>query len=565
MDVAIDYDVPESFNMASVLVDKHVAEGRGDRVAIYHRDETISYRDLQRRVNQAGNMLRNRGIEIEDRVILLMADKPEFIETYVGAMKIGAVPVPINVASTAEQVAYYVSDSRAAAVVLDADLLPRLGLDTNDFRYLKQVLVVGGGATPSPQPSPKGRGSDASSPQPSSRGRGGDASSSVLGPRSSVLGPRSSVLSYEEERAAASEELETEPTHRDDPSYWLYSSGTTGDPKGTVHLHRDMVHCTGTWLENVARPRPDDIYYTASKLPFSYGLVNGLYQPLLAGVATVLVSEPSNAAVVADTVKRYRPTLVFSVPTLYNLILREKEAGKLDADFSSVRMCVSAGEALPAAIWDRWRETFGLELLDGIGSTEFGYIYIQSLPGECRPGATGRVLPGYEAQIRDEDGELVPEGESGELYMKSESFAAYYWKKRDKTRDTFRGPWLKTGDRYRRDSDGYYYYEGRMDDMIKVGAQWVSPFEVEGVLLRHSGVAECAVVGCEDAEGLTKPKAYVVLKGDQEPNEALVAELQDHSKTELDPYFYKYPRWIEFTSALPKTPTGKIQRFKLRG
>ncbi len=475
--VVIDYEVPEDFNMASLLVDKHVAEGRGDRVAIYYRDETITYRDLQRRVNKAGNMLRDRGIEIENRIILLMADKPQFIETYVGAMKIGAVPVPINVASTPEQVAYYVSDSRATAVVVDEELLPRLGLDINDFQYLKQVVVVGDGVAPSPTSSPRGGGG---------------------------VGPYAAAFD------AASDA-------------------------------------------------------TASKLPFSYGLVNGLYQPLLAGVATVLVSEPSNATVVAETVRRYRPTIVFSVPTLYNLILREKETGQLDPDFLSVRMCVSAGEALPAAIWDRWLETFGLELLDGIGSTEFGYIYIQSLPGQCRAGATGRVLPGYEAEIRDEEGDLLPDGESGELYMKSESFAAYYWKKRDKTRDTFRGPWLKTGDRYRRDGDGYYYYEGRMDDMIKVGAQWVSPFEVEGALLRHAAVAECAVVGCDDADGLTKPKAYVVLKGGHAPGEDLVRALQDHSKAELDPHFYKYPRWIEFTGALPKTPTGKIQRFKLRG
>ncbi len=525
----IAYDVPETFNMASVLVDKHVEEGRGDRVAIYHGEATITFRELQRRVNKAGNMLRNRGIEIEDRVILLMADRPQFIETYVGAMKIGAVPVPINVMSTPEEIAYYVADSRARAVVTDASLEPRLSEVRGGLRYLKQVFVVG-----SPPP-----------PQSSATGRGG-------------------LLSYEDEFAVASDELETEPTSRDDPSYWLYSSGTTGQPKGTVHLHRDMVYCTGNWIEHVSKPTPDDIYYTASKLPFSYGLVNGLYQPLLAGVPTVLVSELSSAAVVAATVKRYRPTILFSVPTLYSLILREHEAGNLDLDLSSLRMCISAGEALPAAIYDRWLETFGLELLDGIGSTEFGYIYIQNLPGRARTGSSGQVLPGYEAKILDEDENPAPDGEIGELYMKSESFASSYWKKRDRTRDTFRGPWLKTGDRYRRDADGYYFYAGRGDDMFKTSGQWVSPIEVEGVLLRHNAVAEAAVVSCGDGDGLLKPKAFVVLKAGRQPIPELTTTLQDHCKAELAPDYYKYPRWIEFVPDLPKTATGKIQRYKLR-
>jgi len=542
----IDFDVPETFNMATVLGDRHVEEGRGDRVAIYYGDETITYRELQRRVNKAGNMLRGGGIEIEDRVMLLMADRPQFIETYVGAMKIGAVPIPVDVRSSPEEVAYYVDDSRAAAIVVDRDLEGHLG-DRHRFRYLKQVFVVGGD-TPSPQPSPRGRGGDPG-------GRGGD---------SSVLSPQSSVLSYEQELAAASDELETEPTHRDDASYWLYSSGTTGQPKGTIHLHRDMVYCTGTWIQQVSKPTPSDIYYTASKLPFSYGLVNGLYQPLLAGVATVLVSEPSNAVALTETVKRYRPTIIFSVPTLYNLILREKEAGNLDPDFSSVRMCISAGEALPAAIYERWLETFGLELLDGIGSTEFGYIYIQNLPGQARPSASGQVLPGYEARILDEDENPVPDGEIGELYMRSDSFAASYWKKRERSKDTFRGPWLKTGDRYRRDGDGYYYYAGRGDDMFKTSGQWVSPIEVEGALLRHPSVAEAAVIGVTDSDGLSKPKAFVVLKPGHEAGPQLVAVLQDHSKTLLAPDYYKYPRWVEFVGELPKTATGKIQRYKLR-
>lgn len=530
MDVQIDFDVPEIFNMATVLVDRHVEEGRGDRVAIYSGAEVIRYGDLLRRVNRAGNMLLDAGTEIEDRVVLYMADRPQFIESYVGAMKIGAVPVPINAVSPPEDVAYYLNDSRAAAIIVDAELEERIAQQGATFRYLKRVFVRGGAG----------------------------------GASRSVLGPKGAVLSYEDAFAAAPEALDPEPTSRDDPSYLFYTSGTVGRPKGTVHLHRDMVYCTGNWLMHVSKPTAVDINYSASKLPFHYGLVNGLYQPLMAGIASVVVSEPSSPQVIASTIKRFRPTIFFSVPTLYNLMLREREAGNLDLDLASLRMCISAGEALPPAIYDRWRETFGIEILDGIGSTEFGFIYIQNLPGRVRPGSSGQVLPGYDARILDEDEHPVPDGEIGELYMKSDSFAAYYLRKRDRSRDTFRGSWFKTGDLYSRDPDGYYYYAGRGDDMFKTGGQWVSPIEVEGALLRHLAVAEVAVVGCQDADGLNKPKAYVVLKAGHQAGPDLVQELQDHSKAELAPSYYKYPRWIEFVPDLPKTASGKIQRYRLR-
>jgi benzoate-CoA ligase len=325
-----------------------------------------------------------------------------------------------------------------------------------------------------------------------------------------------------------------------------------------------MVYCTGTWLKHVREPVDGDINYTVSKLPFSYGLVNGLYQPLLGGFATVLAPEaPTPQAVIAN-INRYRPTALFSVPTIYNNILREYEAGNLEVDLASVRLCISAGEALPGALYDRWRETFGVEILDGIGSTEFGYIYIQNMPGQARPGASGQVLPGYEAEIRDEDGNRVPDGETGELYMQSESFAAFYWKKRDQTRNTFRGTWLKTGDLYKRDEDGYYFYQGRADDMFKSSGQWVSPIEVEGVLLRHEAVAEAAVVPYTDDANLAKPMAFVVLKPGYEATPALAEALQQFSADRLAPNYYKHARRIEFISELPKTATGKIQRYRVR-
>lgn len=529
MTAKLDVEIPETFNMATVLVDRHVDEGRGDTVAIYSGDEVITYRELLERVNRTGNMLRNHGIEIEDRVILFMADRPQFIESYVGAMKIGAVPVPINTITESKDLEYYVNDSRAAAIVVDASLEPRVAAFRAGCRYLKQVFVVGAQGREQP----------------------GD-------------GVPAGCRSYEIEQAAASVELEAEPTHCDDPSYWLYSSGTTGKPKGTVHLHRDMVYCTGTWLGHVRKPVEGDINYSISKLPFSYGLVNGLYQPLFGGFATVLAPEPPTAQAVAANIARYRPTAIYSVPTIYNSILREYESGNLKVDLSSVRLCISAGEALPGAVYDRWLETFGIEILDGIGSTEFGYIYIQNLPGHARVDSSGQVLPGYGAQIRDEDGNVVADGETGELYMQSESFAAYYWKKRDQTRNTFRGRWLKTGDLYKRDADGYYFYQGRADDMFKSNGQWISPIEVEGVLLRHSAVAEAAVVPFTDADGLVKPMAFVVLKPGADGSESLVSALQDHAKERLAPNFFKYPRRVSFIPELPKTATGKIQRYRVR-
>jgi benzoate-CoA ligase family protein len=523
MPASLDVEIPETFNMATTLVDRHIHEGRGDHIAIYSGDQVITFAELLGRVNRTGNMLRNHGVEIEDRVIIFMPDRPEFIESYVGAMKIGAVPVPINTATDSKDLEYYVNDSRAAAIVVDRELEPRVAAFRDGCRYLKRVFVVGSGS-----------------------------------------GAPERCLSYEAEFQAASEALDPEPTHCDDPSYWLYSSGTTGRPKGTVHLQRDMVYCTANWLKHVRKPVDGDINYSVSKLPFSYGLVNALYQPLFGGFATVLAPEPPTPQAVVENIKRYRPTALYSVPTIYNSILREHEAGRLNVDLSSVRLCISAGEALPGAVYDRFLETFGVEILDGIGSTEFGYIYIQNLPGCARAASSGHVLPGYEARILDPDGDEVPVGDTGELFMQSESFAAYYWKKRDQTRNTFRGPWLKTGDLYMRDSDDYFFYMGRADDMIKSSGQWISPIEVEGILLRHEGVAEAAVVEFQDTDGLPKPMAFVVLKENFSGSAELVTELQEWVKQHVDPHFYKYPRRIAFIRALPKTATGKIQRYKLR-
>ncbi|HEY7063568.1 MAG TPA: benzoate-CoA ligase family protein [Chloroflexota bacterium] len=511
-------DVPERFNMATALVDRHLEAGRGDQVAVYYGDQQLSYWDLAALVNRTGNGLRSLGLGLEDRVVLLLPDCPEFISTFLGAMKIGAVPVPVNTLATLEDLGYYLRDSRAHAVVLAADCLERVEALRPELRHLRHVVLLGDS--------------------------------------------RPNTESFAALVGAQSAELAAAPTSRDDASYWLYSSGTTGRPKGVVHLHQDMVYCTRAYAEHVVRFGPQDISYSASKLFFSYGLVNSLYLPLWSGGAVALNPARPDAPTILETIERYRPTLFFSVPTSYAQIIREIETRAQPPDLTSLRLCVSAGEALPSPLYERWRELTGVEVLDGVGSSEIGYIAISNFPGRSHPGTSGELIPGYQARVVDEDGASVPQGEVGDLWVRSRSTAALYWNQHDRTKQTFVGEWLKTGDKYYLDEAGYYVYAGRSDDMLKVGGIWVSPMEVEAVLLAHSDVAEAAVVGVADEAGLVKPKAYVVCKNG-EGDEELARALQEWVRDRLA--HYKYPRTIEFVPELPKTATGKIQRYRLRG
>jgi len=509
--------VPDQFNMVTTLVDRHLHQGHGERVAVYYPAGQLTYAELASLVNRTGNLLGRLGVAIEERVALLLPDSPQFLATFLGAMKIGAVPVPLNLLATADDLHYYLSDSRARVVVLDADCLDRLRAVRARLPALRHVLLVG-------------------PPQPD-------------------------ALPFDELVARESDALEAAATSADDMAYWLYSSGTTGRPKGVVHLHRDMVYCTSAYAEQVVRLTPDDRSFSASKLFFSYGLVNSLYLPLWTGSAVILNPLRPEPATLLATIERYRPTVFYSVPTSYAQLIRELEArGAVPEAVRALRLCVSAGEPLPAPIYERWRALTGVEVLDGVGSTEVGYIYISNRPGRSRPGTSGELLAGYAARLVDEEGHDVPPGEPGDLWIAAPSTAARYWHQHDRTRQTMVGPWLKTGDKYVRDADGYYVYAGRSDDMLKVGGIWVSPMEVEAALLAHPAVAECAVVGLPDANGLVKPKAYVVPRG--EPSPTLVQELQEWVKGRLAPY--KYPRAIEFVAELPKTATGKIQRYRLR-
>jgi benzoate-CoA ligase len=508
--------LPAQFNVATWFVDRNVAEGRGAAPAFRCEGRTLTYADVLDEVNRAGNALGELGLGTEDRVLLLCLDGPEFVGSFWGAIKIGAVPVPVNTLLRADDWLYCLEDSRAKAVVVSAPLLAAAEPALARARHVRHVLVAGG------------------APQ--------------------------AHLSYEERLARAGADLAAAATSRDEPAFWLYSSGSTGVPKGAVHLHHDMVVCAETFARHVLGIRATDKVFSAAKLFFAYGLGNAGYFPASVGAEAVLHPHRVTPEAAFEVITRHRPTLFFASPALYAGMLAMKDASPYD--LSSLRLCVSAGEALPADLFTRWRDRFGVEIIDGIGTTEVLHMFISNRAGEVRPGSSGRPVPGYEALIVDDEGRPVPRGEIGNLRVKGDSIMAGYWNQHEKTKATLFGPWIATGDKYYEDEDGYLWYCGRSDDMLKVSGAWVSPIEVEGALVSHPAVLQAAVVGDKDAEGLVKPRAFVVLKDAAQASDALAGELKAFVKGRLAPY--KYPRWIEFRTELPMTATGKIQRFKLR-
>jgi benzoate-CoA ligase len=358
--------------------------------------------------------------------------------------------------------------------------------------------------------------------------------------------------------ARGSPALDAEPTSRDAPAFWLYSSGSTGAPKGCVHLQHDMVVCAALFARGVLNITERDRCLSVAKLFFAYGLGNAGYFPLAVGATSILMPGPPAPAAVYAAIARHRPTIFSSVPTGFAMLLAQDG----DFDLSSIRVAVSAGEALPAPLYHRFKARFGIDILDGIGSTEALHMFTSNRPGAIRPGSSGLIVPGYAAAILDEQKQPVPAGEMGDLWISGDSICAAYWNQHEKTKGTIEGQWIRTGDRYRQDEAGFFWHGGRSDDMLKVGGQWVSPIEVETALLAHAAVHECAVVGREDADALTKPMAFVVLRAGVEASPALAAELQQFVRQTLPDY--KRPRWVEFLAELPRTPTGKVQRFKLR-
>ena len=506
-------NLPDAFNAADYFVDRNVREGRGGKIAVRCEERTLTYGQVQAGVNRFGNMLQALGVRMEERVALLLLDTEVYPQAFFGAIKMGAVPVCLNTLMRAKDFEFFLNDSRAQVLVVDASLRERIEPIREQLRFLRQVVIANGE-------------------------------------------PRPGELGLDLLLAAQSAELAAAPTCPDDACFWLYSSGSTGAPKGTVHLQHDMVYVAETYGKQVLGIREEDVCFSAAKLFFAYGLGNALYMPFAVGATAVyLPHRPAPEAVYA-TVADHRPTLFFGVPTLYGQLL------EAPGEMTGVRLCVSAGEALPGAHLKRWRERFGVDILDGLGSTEMAHIFISNRVGATRPGSTGQVVPGYEVRIVGEQGEDLPAGEVGTLLVKGDSAAAFYWNRHQKTRQTMMGGWLNTGDKYYRDEQGFFYCAGRGDDMLKVGGIWVSPTEVEACLIEHPAVLECAVIGATDADKLVKPMAFVVLQGGYAPTAELEREIREYVKASLA--HYKFPRWVRFLEELPKTATGKIKRFELR-
>ncbi|MBN2476623.1 MAG: benzoate-CoA ligase family protein [Pirellulales bacterium] len=510
-------ELPERLNAAAVLVDANVSKGHGEKPAILCGEDTVTYRELQEGVNRLGNALRGLGIRMEQRVAILLPDGPEWVFAFFGAMKIGAVAVPMNTILSPKDYEYLLSDSRARVLVVHESMLERITAVREELRYLEHVIVVGGQAE--------------------------------------------GCLNFDRVVQDASPSLAAVDTSKDDAAFWLYSSGTTGFPKGAIHLHHDMIVEADLYAKRTIELRESDVSFSVAKLFFAYGLGNGLYFPLRTGGTTILLPGRPTPDAVFDVVDKYQPTVFYSVPTSYaaTLHLAEK-TGR--TSLGRVRMCVSAGEPLPKHLYEKWLERFGVEILDGIGSTEILHIFISNRPGKARAGSTGQVVPGYEARIVDDDGHELPPRQVGTLMIKGDSIADGYWNKHEQTKRTFCGEWINTHDKFLVDEDGYYWYAGRTDDMMKVSGQAVWPADVEGLLQQHPAVLESGVVGTADRDGLIKPRAYVVLKDGHHGSPELARELQDFVRKHTAPH--KYPRSVVFVEDLPKTATGKIKRYKLR-
>jgi len=512
-------DIPRDYNAAHDLVERNLRAGRAGKVAYVDDAGSHTYGELSDRVNRCASALTGLGVQREQRILLCLLDTIDFPATFLGAIKAGIVPVAGNTLLTTTDYDYMLRDSRAVALVVSAPLLPMFAPLLGTLPDLKQVIVAG--AT-------------------------GD------------MGPGHRSLT--ELMAGAGKDFAPAATTCDDACFWLYSSGSTGAPKGTIHVHSSLISTAELYAKPILGIREDDVVFSAAKLFFAYGLGNGLTFPLSVGATTVLMAERPTPGAVFARLRKHQPTIFYGVPTLYAALLASPDLparGEL-----SMRVCTSAGEALPAEIGKRWTEHFGVEILDGLGSTEMLHIYLSNRPGSVRYGTSGHPVPGYELRIVGDDGRPVAPGEVGELQVSGPTAAMAYWNNREKSRATFQGPWTRSGDKYSIDTDGCYVYAGRTDDMLKVSGIYVSPIEVESALITHPAVLEAAVIGKADEEELIKPVAYVVLKSGRQPSDALAEELRQHVKSQLAPY--KYPRWIEFIDELPKTATGKIQRFKLR-
>ena len=513
------------YNAVTDFVDAHVTQGRGGKLAFVDPDRTLTYRALQERSQRLAHALRLLGIRQEDRVALLLPDTVDTPVAFWGTIRAGSIAIPLNTFLNPAQYAYILSNSRATALIAAAPLAQPIWPILAQMPHLKTVILVD--ATPDDKASFHGR----------------------------------EVHLFEEVIAAASAAPFTADTVSDEVAFWLYTSGSTGDPKGVKHVHTNLMATARLFGQGVLGIREDDVVHSAAKLFFAYGLGNAMTFPLSVGATSVLWPYRPSPEGVFEIMRRHRPSIFYAVPSLYTALLAHPEMG-VGIGSDRLRLCVSAGEALPAHIGERWRALAGVDVLDGIGSTELLQTFLSNRPDDIRYGSTGKPVPGYDARIVDEAGRELGADEIGELIIRGPSAGEGYWNQRAKSRRTFAGEWTHTGDKFRRDADGYYYYCGRTDDMFKVSGMWVSPFDVEAALTSHEAVLEAAVIGKEDADGLIKPKAFIVLKNGYAADEGLFETLKLHVKETAGAW--KYPRWIELRQDLPRTATGKVQRFKLR-
>ena len=509
----------QPYNAAVDLLAPNLAAGRADRIAYIDDREQVSFAALAERVDRAGNVLRGLGVQPEQRVFMAMLDTIDFVAVFLAALKIGAVPVPVNTLLQPADYAPMLHTSRARVLVVSDALLPKLRAARDACPDLATVIA-----------------------------------------RTPAGGPDDGHPRLGDLVARAAPTLNPAPTSADDVAFWLFSSGSTGAPKGVVHLHSHLRQTAALYARGVLGLHEDDRVFSAAKLFFAYGLGNALTFPLSVGATTILHADRPSPAAVFAALDRHACTVFCGVPTLFASMLADPAHAELR--LPALRVCTSAGEALPRQVGERWQARFGAEILDGIGSTEMLHIFLSNRPGEVRYGTSGKPVPGYDLKLIADDDRPVADGEEGSLWVRGPTAATHYFNRRDASLATFHGPWTRTGDRYVRDADGYYTHCGRADDMLKVGGIWVSPVEVESALTAHDAVLEAAVVGHADDDRLIKPKAFVVLKDPAQASPELAAALKTFIKSTLAPY--KYPRWIEFVDSLPRTATGKLQRFRLR-
>jgi benzoate-CoA ligase len=513
---------PERFNMADYFLYHNLEEGRENKVCLYFEDNEWTYGEVARLSNQTGNALRELGANIEDRVLMVLPDCPEFVWTWFGAARIGAVITMVNPLLPASDYEYYLDYTRAKVAIVHHSVLKTFAEAAKSARYLRSVLVVG---------------DDTELPEK----------------------PTIKWTSFDKTVNAASQECSPADTRRDDIAIWLFTSGSTGHPKGAVHLQHDLPFNTEVFAKATMGVNADDLTVSVPKLFFGYATGTNLLFPFAVGGATALFAERSTAEKMFEVIKRYKPTILTTVPTMINAMLNVPDASP--ADLLSLRFCYSAGEALPKELYERWMNAYGRDICDGIGSAEMFHIYITNRPGDIKPGSLGRIVNGYEAKIVDADGREVATGDMGTLKIKGDSAALCYWNAHEKSKETFAGDWCTTGDQFHVDENGYYWYHGRTDDMLKVSGVFVAPAEIENCLLQHEAVLECAVVGHE-ADGLVKPKAFVVLREGFEGGDQLAEQIKQFVKDHIA--VYKYPRWIEFVPSLPKNDRGKIDRKQLK-